>query len=250
METYRKHKLWEDYWYFEPINEAKLDVLRTLNYYCWKPREDDKIEIRIESYDDSKLPKANQVKAYEFAIENQERILEGIWNYYKNLVLPIYQTGSDVGEDDIAKQKSDLSKVFGVKAIEIPSVGDFDSSYFLIQFDFRYDCEHGLYLMFKNDMPIDFFSEGEKDYEAIQIYEKGLYDENKSPLKIYITKVDGKLILRGEFYFDEQIDFDLSKGAYRIFYTINNREDVRNFIVTENISSFSLAYILRNCEEK
>jgi hypothetical protein len=250
MENYRKYKVWDDYWYFEPTKDADLEALKTLNFYCWKPREDDKIKIRIESYDDSELPKANQERTYEFVIENQERILEGVWNYYKHLILPIYQTASDIDESEIAKQKSDLSKVFGVKAIEIPPVDDFDSLYFLIQFDFRYDCEHGLYLIFKNDTPIDFFSEGEKDYEAIHIYEKGLYDQNKSPLKICITKVDGKLILRGEFYFDEQIDFDLSKGAYRIFYTINNCEDVRNFIVTENTSSFSLAYILRNCEVK
>ena len=248
MENYRKYEVWDDYWCFEPINEEPLNLLKTLNYFCWKQRENDKVKIRIESYDNTELPSENQVKAFEFVKQNEFEILEGIWKYYKDLVLPIYQSATGIENDEIVNNKSDLSKVFGVKAIEITPFNSNDSVYFLIEFDFKYDCEHGLYLMFKNENPIDLFGEGDKDYESIDIYEKGLYNNDKTALRINICALSGESILTGEYYYDKQIDFKLSKGAYRVFYTINKSNRCRNFIVTDDLEDFTLEYVLKNCE--
>ncbi|MCR6641703.1 MAG: hypothetical protein NVV82_22605 [Sporocytophaga sp.] len=249
MDKFRKYEVWDDYWCFEPFNEPELELLKTLDYYCWKPRENNKINIRIESYDNYTVSPSNkQIEVYEFVIKNQDRILEGIWNYYINLVLPIYQSATDIEDNEIANKKSDLSIVFGVRAIEIPPIDDVNSFYFLIEFDFCYDCEHGLYLLFKNDIPIDLFDEGNKDYDATNIYQKGLYNEDGSPLKILITSLNGESMLEGEYQFDEEIQFDLHKGPYRIFYTINESERVRNFIVKESRVSFTLKHVLKNCE--
>lgn len=251
MEKFRKYEVWEDYWCFEPVNEPELELLKTLDYYCWKPRENNKINIRIESCNSNTVsPSPKQIEVYEFVIKNQDKILDGICNYYFNLVLPIYQSATDIEDYEIANKKSDLAIVFGVKAIEIPPLDDVDSFYFLIEFAFRYDCEHGLYLLFKNDIPIDLFDEGNKDYDAIDIYQKGLSNENGSPLNIFISRLNGESMLEGEYHFDEEIQFDLPKGAYRIFYTVNNSKKVRNFIVKESRESFTLKYVLKNCIEE
>ena len=247
VERFRKYEVWKGYWCFEPIKEPELYLLKTLNYYCWKPRENNKVNVRIE-LEDFDLPTEKQIDTYEFVIKNQESILEGVWAYYIDLVLPVYKAATDIEEDETANNKSELSKVFGIKSIEIPPIEEYDSMYFLIEFDFRYDCEHGLYLLFKDDIPIDLFSEGDKDYDAIAIYQNGLYNKDESPLKISITRLNGDSLLRGEFYYDEEIKFDLPKGAYRIFYTVNNSERVRNFIVKEDKRYFTLECVLRNCE--
>ncbi len=249
MESFRKYEVWKGRWCFEPVVKPELNLLKSLDYYCWKPRENNNVNIRIESGDDSiELPTKKQIDIYEFLVNNQEYILEGVWDYYRKLILPVYKAATDIEEDETANSKSELSKVFGVKAIEIPPFVEYESMYFLIEFDFRYDCEHGLYLLFKNDIPIDLFSEGDKDYDAVTIYQEGLYNEDKSPLKISITKLNGDPLLRGEYHFNEEINFDLPKGAYRIFYTLNDSNRVRNFIVKEDKKIFTLEYVLKNGE--
>jgi hypothetical protein len=250
LKNYRKYEVWEGYWCFEPIEAVQLNLLKTLDYYSWKPRENDKINIRIESFNNVEFPTKKQIETFEFVIENQSQIMESIWEYYNNLILPIYRTATDIEEEEIANSKSELSKVLGIKAIEIAPIDDTDSLYFLIEFDFRYDSEHGLYLLFKNETPIDLFSEGNKNYDAIDIYENGLYNENMPPLKTSICNLNGQSILRGEFEFKEQIKFKLLKGAYRVYYYVNNSERIRNFIVTENMENFTLEYVFKNCVEK
>jgi len=245
----RKYEVWEDYWCYEPINKIPFELLKELNYYCWGPKEDDEIKIRIESYDTTELPKENQLKALEFIVKNEANILEGLWDYYQNLILPVYQTATDIEMAEIANNKSELSKVFGVMAIEIPPLESFSSVYFLIEFDFKYDCEHGLYLLFKNHKPIDLFGEGDKAYESIDIYEKGLYNDDQTPLKIRICKPDGNTVITGEYFYNKKIYSPLIAGAYRIFYTLNNSQRVRNFVVDENLENFTLEYVLKNCEK-
>lgn len=247
--TYRKYEAWEGHWCFEPVDQSELNLLTTLDYFCWKPREGNKVSIRIELSDGTvEVPSKKQIDTYEFVIKNQERILVGVWDYYINLVLPVYKAAIDIDENLIANSKSELSKVFGIKSIEIPPVEEYHSMYFMIEFDFRYDCEHGLCLLFKDDIPIDLFSEGEKDYDAITIYQHGLYNKDDSPLEIHVTRLNGDSLLKGKYYFNEEIKFDLPRGAYRIFYTVNKSKRVRNFIVKEDKRYFTLEYVLRNCE--
>ncbi|MGY3795831.1 DUF6985 domain-containing protein [Aquimarina sp. 433] len=247
MKEFEKYEVWEDYWCYKPINNPTFEILKTLNYYCWKPRENDEIKIRIESFNNTELPRDSQIKAIEFVIGNESEILDGIWNYYQNLILPVYKSAIDIETEDIANNKSELSKIFGVKAIEIAPLQSYNSVYYLIEFDFKYDCEHGLYLLFKNNTPIDLFSEGDKDYDSIGIYENGLDNKDKSPLKVHLSETNGNPLLDGEYFFNQQIEFALSKGAYRIFYTINDSQRVRNFIVNENLEKFTLEYVLKNC---
>ena len=245
----RKYEVWEDYWCFEPIYEVPFELLKGLNYQCWSPREDDKIKIRIESYNNSELPSENQIKTLEFVVKNESKILSGIWAYYQSLILPVYQAATDIVKGEIATDKSELSNFFGIKVIEIPPFESSTSVYFLIEFDFKYDCEHGLYLLFKNDKPIDLFGEGDKNYDSINIYEHGLHNEDKTPLKIHICELNGTPLLDGEYFYDKKIKFTLSKGAYRIFYTINNSRRIRNFVVEKNLEDFTLEYVLKNCKK-
>ncbi|WP_422091718.1 DUF6985 domain-containing protein [Tenacibaculum ovolyticum] len=248
MKEFKKYEVWEDYWCYKPIDNTNLEILKTLNYYCWNPRENDEIKIRIESFNNTELPRENQIKALEFIIGNESKIINGIWNYYKNLILPVYKSAIDIELEDIANNKSELSKIFGIKAIEIAPLQSYKSIYYLIEFDFKYDCEHGLCLLFKNDTPIDLFSAGDKDYDSIGIYENGLENKDKSPLKIHLSETNGNPLIDGEYFYNQQIEFNLAKGAYRIFYSIDDSRRVRNFIVNKNLKRFTLKHILKNCE--
>lgn len=249
MRELRKYEVWKDYWCYEPVNPVPFKLLKELNYYSWSPREDDKIKIRIESYDNTEPPSENQIKTFEFVAKNESEILDGIWDYYQNLILPVYQAATGIEKEEIAIDKSELSKVFGVKAIEIPPSDTSTSVYFLIEFDFKYDCEHGLYLLFKNHKPIDLFGEGDKDYDAIDIYERGLNNRDKTPLKINISEPNGSPVLDGEYFYNTKIEHGLTKGAYRIFYTINDSRRVRNFFINEDLEVFTLEYVLKNCSK-
>lgn len=247
MEEFEKYEIWEGYWCYKPINNPSFNILKTLNYYCWNPTNNDGIEIRIESLNNTELPSKNQKRTLEFIIDNESNILNGVWNYYQNLILPVYQSAIDIEAEDIAKNKLELSKVFGIKVIEIVPLESYNSVYFVIEFDFKYDCEHGLCLLFKDYTPIDLFSEGDKDYDSIGIYENGLKNKDKSPLKVHLSETNGNPLLDGEYFYNQQIEFALSKGAYRIFYTINDSRRVRNFIVNKNLEKFTLEYVLTNC---
>lgn len=250
MREFRKYEVWEDYWCFEPIVKPSLESFLALNYYCWKPRKNDAINIRIErNENDIDSPSTKQIETFEFVAKNQGRILEGIWNYYDNLILPCYRAAIDIEENEIPRELSELSKIFGIKAIEIAPIEGCESVYFLIEFDFKYDCEHGLYLLFKDSTPIDLFGEGDKDYDSIDLYEKGLYNTDNSPLEVNICDLHGQTVLKGDYDFDETIKFNLSKGAYRIYYTINNTSRIRNFIIDKDMENFTLKYALTNCEK-
>ena len=79
VNSFRKYEVWEGYWCFEPVDKPDLHQFKTLDYYCWKPI--DEIKICIESDLGLQLPVKKQIETYEFILQNQEGILEGVWNY-------------------------------------------------------------------------------------------------------------------------------------------------------------------------
>lgn len=212
MIEFAKYQEWKNYWCFKPLNEVNFQTLEKLNFRC-HPIENDKIKIRIETSEDEIKPTKKQIESFISIVKNQDQIISSCFEHYRNVILPVYQVATDIEDDEIAKDKSELNKVMGITAIEVPKLDDLLNIYYLIQFHFSYDCEHGLYILFKNLTAIDSFGIGDKSYEAIHIYEKGLKNDDGTPINFSILHLNNEQILQGDYYYNQTIKLSLKKGA-------------------------------------
>lgn len=248
---FKKAEIWEDYWCFIPSKDILFNDFEKLDYQCWcdNKKHDIKVILEIDEEDPAEIPSARQIEILDFIYQNQKSIINSIWKYYSDLMLPIYDEAVGLEDEWIAKDISDISQIFGIKKIEIPTY-DYNSSYFRLELDFQYECEHGCYILFRNHTPIDFYEIGTKNDDAIDLYENGLGNSDKSKFSISINELNGKSVFGGDFFDDEEISFNLKKGAYRTYYTVNSANRIRNIIVDSDKETFTLKHILTNCTEK
>ncbi|KXX66689.1 hypothetical protein [Flammeovirga sp. SJP92] len=247
---FNKTEIREDYWCFVPAEKISFSEFEKLDYQCWcdNKKHDIEVVLEINEKDCPKEPSARQIEIMDFIYQNQKSIINSIWKYYNDLIIPIYDEAVGLEDEWIAKDISEISKIFGIKKIEIPTY-DYNCSYFRIELDFQYDCEHGCYILFKNNTPIDFLEIGTKSDDAIGLYENGLGNSDKSKFSISINELNGKNVFSGDFYDNEEISFELKKGVYRIYYTVNSSNCIRNIIVDSDKEIFTLKHILTNCIE-
>jgi hypothetical protein len=242
MRTFLKYKEDEDFYYFKPSDKLDLSVLKTIDYCSWFS-EKSEIKVQIESSEIAEEPSKKQIETLHFILKNQEEILLSIFNFNQRFIYPIYNESIDIEEGEIVNTPSQLSRVYGIKQIEIPKLDNLDSSYFLIRFDFKYDDEHGLYFLFKNSSVIDFFSEGDKRYNAINLYQDGLTNDNGAPLEINVYKIPFQSVLKSRYQFHEKIKFPLQKGAYRVSIQCNGDQYCINIYTPIDLEEYSLKQI-------
>ncbi len=245
MQEFIKYEVWKDYWCFKPIAVINFTELEKLNFCCWSHIKNGELQIRIESTKADLEPSRQQIQTFKSILSKQEEILKSIFGYYNNVILPVYEAATDIEEEEIATNVSQLNKVFGIKSIEIPQFETSTSNYFIIQFDFRYDCEHGLNILFEDTRPIDFFGDGDKNYDAITIYQTGLINKNREPINFSIHYLNNETIFKGNHYFEEQIEFSLKEGTYRTFISYNDYQLCINFHVPNNLYKFTLEQIIK-----
>lgn len=245
MTNFNKSEIWEGYWCFEPVSKYEFPIFQTLNFLSWSGKERNAIDVQIESFDESSSSPTNQqIETLEFIIEKQTELVQEIFRYYQNLILPVYHHAIDLEEEEIIHSKSELSKLFGINKIIISPYKASDLHYFSIDFDFKYDTEHGLNILFKNTTAIDFAEEENNSYEAINIYETGLINKNGEPIQIRIEPINSsEAILQQSCYFNEPIEFTLKKGTYRTYYTWENIGLCRSFYVPVDLKKFSVKQI-------
>ncbi|MEW7280682.1 hypothetical protein ABW636_18995 [Aquimarina sp. 2201CG1-2-11] len=241
MNEYIKYEVWENYWCFKPVNSLEFSHFLKLDYSSWS--KIDEIQIRMESNKNNIIPESKQVKTLDFINENQPKIISSIFDYYQKVILPVYKVATDIEDEEVATNESELSRVLGIRGIEIPEINNYQSNYFLIEFDFGYDPEHGLNILLDNLTPIDFFGDGEKNYDVIDFYQNGLKNNNGEPIKVNLYELNGDTIFQKYYQYDELINFDLKKGTYRAFVTWNGMEICRNFHVPKNLTQFTLREI-------
>ena len=244
MNDYTKYQITENYSYFIPSKHIEFKTLSNLNFSSWTNNVAKQIEVRIENYDNSDKPSKEQIDILNFVVDNQNEIISNIFQYYLNVILPVYKVAIDIDETEIAHSVNDLSVVFGIKAVEIPQLKNTKSIYYQIQFDFQYDNEHGLFILFDKTKPIDFFGMGDQSYEAIKLFEDGLKNENGEPLNFNLYLLDGQTVFQKKCYFDEKIDFSILQGTYRTDIYVNRSQTCRNFYVPNDLTTFSMKEIL------
>lgn len=156
----------EDEWYFKPLSKVDFTLLKTMDY-CSFFNKTTTTSVRIDSSETAEEPSTKQIETLHFILNHQEEILNSIFKFNQETIYPLYNTSIDIEEDEIANTPAQLARVYGVQRFEIPNYKNLKSFYFLIRFDFRYDDEHGLYLLFKDTTVLDFFGEGDKNHDAI-----------------------------------------------------------------------------------
>ncbi len=244
MNEYNKYQITDDYSYFVPNNQIEFKTLSNLKFIPYFNREAEQIEVRIDNHNGSEKPSKEQIETINFVIENQNDIIHNTFHYYQNVILPIYKVAIDIDESEIAYSVNDLSVVLGIRAIEIPQLENINSIYYQIQFHFKYDEEHGLFILFDKTKPIDFFGMGDQSYDAIKLFENGLKNENGEPLDFNLYLLDGQTVFKKRCYFDEEIDFPISKGTYRTDIYVNRSQTCRNFYIPNDLTIFSMKEIL------
>lgn len=244
MARFTKYELSEDYWAFKPNDEVDLSTLEALDYNPWS-EEKNRIQFLIDVTDGSDQPTRAQITTFDYILANQFALIQCIFDYYKKVILPVFAAATDIEERDIATSPTELHRVIGLRYIEIPAFAEDDGfHYFGMGFRFRHDIEHGLCIIFKNDQVIDFDGEGDKDYDAITIFNKGLANRDGSPLKIGVYGLRGDQIFEGRYMFDEVIPHRLQKGTYRTFYSVNQSERCRNFYIPEDLERFTFRQLI------
>lgn len=243
MKTFIKAVENDDDWYFKSLSTLDFSRLKTMDY-CSFPNKRAAINLRINASEEAKEPSKTQIKTLDFILENQEKILRSIFNFNQQFIYPIYNESIDIEEEEIVHEQAQLSRVYGIRGVEIPNFKALNAFYFLIRFDFRYDDEHGFYLLFKDSSVIDFFGEGDKNYDAIDLYQNGLINKNGAALEIRLYKIPFQLVLKRTCHFKEHIKFSLEKGAYRISIKSNENQYRTNFHTSMDLEKFSLEQIL------
>lgn len=154
-----KDDRWEDYWHFKPQKKIKFSIFEQLDYCSWNTGHYS-VEVRIEPRTDACVPADDQIKTLDFVIAQQENIITSLFNYYQKTIFPAYNERILIGEERIARQQSELSKIFGLNAVVIPKFTNLKGHYFL-EFDFDYDIEHGLSILFIDNRAIEFGAIGD-----------------------------------------------------------------------------------------
>jgi len=162
MIDFVKHVEWEYYWYFQPSKKIQLSSFEKLNSSSWAKNYKREIKTKIEVLEnipiDSEIePSKEQIETLNYIIGNQDKIISSIYDYHNDFLYPMFSKWTDIEEEDIINSLSELGRVYGIEYVRIPTT-EKRSGYFLIHFDFRYDDEHGLYILFKDGHPIDSYA--------------------------------------------------------------------------------------------
>lgn len=239
MDQFIKYEEWEGHWCFKPAKAIDLLLLKQLDFDAWSQKKKE-INISIDSSATALEPSIGQQESLPFMLENQAEILQTIFNFHQRFIYPIYKEAIDIEEEEIVNDLSQLSRVYGIERIEIPQQKKSNAVYFLIKFDFCYDDEHGLYFVFEDTSIIAFFGEGDKDLDAISLYQDGLSNKDGTALTFNLYGATGTKIFNGECYFDEVIAHPIKKGAYRMLVNCNERGYCINFYTPHDLEKFSL----------
>ncbi|WP_020571782.1 hypothetical protein [Neolewinella persica] len=210
-----KYEEWEDYWFFKPVNQLKLEILEELNVSSWKPPKNG-IKIRIETNLETNEPTGKQLEALEFVKQNQARIIESIYNFHQNIVFPLYNVSIDIEEDQIITKKEQTNLVYSIKSIQIPRFSTEQEIYFILNFNFNYDDEHDMSFLFKNLTVIDFAGLGDDFIDYKELYENRLEGSNESLTISVYDKPNSAPVFRAKYSIHEKIDFKFEEDVYTI----------------------------------
>lgn len=114
-------------------------------------------------------PSAEQNATFDFIIENQQLILESLFNALRNKIYPTYQEYIDADDYSFPPLHTlnDLELVLAIRRITITANYKEGFAYYELYFDFSGDREHGLVISMHKDRLISFCGMGDNDGRAV-----------------------------------------------------------------------------------
>jgi hypothetical protein len=240
-----KYEQCANYWLFKPSKQVIFSTFEKINYRAFFREwlnDNGRIEVRIKTDVNALNPSAKQVESIEFIIKNQKNIVDSIYDYYNKVLSPVYN--NEIEKNDIVSDLSELCNVLGIREIEIPMHIESNHYYFIIEFDFKYDNEHGLCILFENSTAIDSFPSTDINYDLAGIYLNGLKNDNGMPLRFTLYDLGNYIVFQTHCYYDEQINRKIRKGIYRVSVLYNQRSFDINLFIPNHLERFSLKQIL------
>lgn len=153
----------------EWFTDIKLEKLSTINYSSFSPKKDNNSLVRIliiDERDYNPYPTTEQIFAIEYIMNNQDEIYYSIYKALKNIIYPIDSCNS---EDEVPSLNSinDMNKIIGLNGIFIDIHSNAGMAWTNYYFDYHFDTEHGLNMVFQGNKFLDFGQIGGLTYENI-----------------------------------------------------------------------------------
>lgn len=144
----------------------------------WKREQ---IDIKIlDVQNDNPVPEFQQIETINYLINNQEKIVEGIFKTLQGKIIPHYKSVLGDSSDVFIpiKHMTDLSNYLGISSITIFNRFKNEIAYVMLYFNsFRCDSEHGLNLIFHRDRFIGTHEDFKEAYEDIGLDYKEILRE-------------------------------------------------------------------------
>ena len=195
------------------IELKQLAQLNNLKFFSYENSKQhlsllEKGLITIDFWDEHNVdpdPSKEQNSTLNFIVENQNAILQSLFEGLKNIIYPKYQEQVDVDEYSFPPLNSlaDLELVFGMRSITITTYYKEKLAYYEMNFAFSGDSEHGLLVNMHKLRIISFCGMGDNDGRAVyedmgHNYEKWL--QEYLDLTPKIKKIDFKVHQKNSKY--------------------------------------------------
>jgi hypothetical protein len=163
---------------------AKLRNLKFLGYDLYKTLlanlEKGLITINFwDEHNEEPDPSKEQVSTLNFIINNQQEILQSIFEGFKSEIYPKYQKHIDIDDYSFPHLNSidDLDVVLAINSITITTHYKDNFAYYELYFSFSGDTEHGIVITMHNLRIIGFGGRGDNDGRAVMTDMGVNYDE-------------------------------------------------------------------------
>ena len=154
------------------------DFYRVMDFRCRNERDRKHMAeleqglIALEIMDERNTdpnPSAEQNATFDFIIENQQLILESLFDALKNRIYPTYQEYIDADDYSFPPLNSlnDLELVLAIRRITITANYKEGAAYYELYFEFSGDGEHGLIITMHKQRMIAFCGMGDNDGRAV-----------------------------------------------------------------------------------
>lgn len=159
----------------------KLSDIFTFDLIDSPKRKREQIDIKIlDVQNDNSVPESQQIETINYLINNQEKLVEGIFKTLQEKIIPHYKSvhGDDSDIFIPIENKNDMSNYLGISSITIFNRFKNEIAYVMFYFNsFRCNSEHGLNIVFHRDRFIGTHEDFKEAYEDIGLNYKEILRE-------------------------------------------------------------------------
>lgn len=171
------------------FEDIKLEKLSTINYSSYYGKRNNNSLIRVSIVDERNYypyPSIEQIAAIEYIMNNEEEIYHSIYKALKNTIYPVGICHYE-GETPSLNSAGDMSNIIGLSGIVIDIYSNAGIAWTTYYFDYLFDTEHGLSIVFQGNNFLDFGQIGGYTYENIM---------SKEDFNMYVERLNVRYSLQ------------------------------------------------------